>query len=452
MNGAQAVGPSGTELDAVCSIGFGSSLFTGSGDESNVFGCGVLISSGATGARPQLLTVAHVLPYTSSGYHTLPQDQSTTARVTRWRIKSDGNPTGASGLCVDYQQVHITGYRVPGNGADYALCDLASVPAHITPYTVYQSAPASSDPIVLAGWGLDGATAYAGNRPHDCKKITGRTLTNALTTGLEWDGTNPGPNLYDSGGLLTIDGKLAALIQTLFTAGPLYRFRNDATFQIPGLYTPATPEPPISSSWILPTLDSNIMDSSPTTPASTGTTMSVASVTGKGAVINKAILTFNVAGIVSHNNTSLVLHADVSNAGASSGTLRFRRLRRVVTSSVTWNTYDGSNNWGTAGANNTSSDVYTADQFTFPVTATNQYTQHTVTTGLAQMIANAQLEDGVLRLLIEIETADTVVATIKASEVAGVGERPRLVIETTADTSHRAARGTYRGRLVMGVR
>lgn len=48
-------------------------------------------------------------------------------------------------------------------------------------------------------------------------------------------------------------------------------------------------------------------------------------------------------------------------AASNARALRVYRCLRAMTSGATWNTYDGSNNWGTAGAANTTTDREATD-------------------------------------------------------------------------------------------
>jgi hypothetical protein len=454
MNGAQSAAPSAAELDAVCALGFGSSLFTGSGDEANTFGCGTLISS----SPPKIITARHVMPYDTPGYHTLPQDQSTTARVTRWRIKADGSATGASGDCIDYQQIHIIGYRVPSSGADFVLADLASAPLHITPYDIDVGDPAVSDDIVIAGWGVDGATLGAGSRPNDCTKITGRTIQSMVLRdafgnygSMGWSGTNPGANLYYSGGAILRDiggGVLRATgVITGTGAGELAeQFRHDSSLEIDGLYEPAGVVE-VPTTWVTPSFDTYLNQTNPTLDAS-GAGGDVNAISGKGADVWKSVIAFDVSSVSNVHSVALVVFATVGTAG----TMRVRRIRRTgLTALANWNTYDGTNSWGTAGAENTSTDVFTANQFTYAFAGTHSdRRQYRINgTELSAMVAAAKADGGILRLLFESAAVDTFAGNLGYSEYLIPGERPRLEIIQTAVVSQMGAIQLRRKRKAM---
>ena len=172
MNGLQAVAPASTEMDAVAALGRGDKLFLGSGDEDNTHGNAVLISS------TQALTVLHVLPVQSSGYHSLPQDNSSGAVVLRFRRLTGGTAPGGGGYA-NYHHVFVSGYRVPNPALDIALLDLAVPVTHITPVPVDTGEPAVSDSVVLAGWGLDGATPGAGSSACSARGGCGSTCSPA---------------------------------------------------------------------------------------------------------------------------------------------------------------------------------------------------------------------------------------------------------------------------------
>lgn len=80
---------------------------------------------------------------------------------------------------------------------------------------------------------------------------------------------------------------------------------------------------------------------------------------GTGAQVNRALIKFDLSSLSGKTISSAVLKlyetgADYSSA---SGTIEVYRVHRAWTElGCTWNTYDGSNNWGTAGCANTTSD------------------------------------------------------------------------------------------------
>ena len=425
MNGAQAVAPAAAELNAICAIRRGDLTF------GNYHGCAVYIGSG------KLLAAAHLFADTSVGYHSLPGGSDQNARLAYFRIKSDGSTTTASGLDADYQIIYITGYRVAPNGNDMVLCDLASTPAHITAHPVYTGEPAATNSILIAGWGLDGAAINDGSRTNDCKKITGRTILSEDSSAAYIDGVNPGPNLYDSGGLFAIDDagtfKIAGVIVSYSRAQTIYQFRNDASFQIPGLFTPSSGGVgPTETEGLSPTFDTGMDSNDPTGVGdlSNDVQINVGEVTGKNALTYKMALSFNVSAISGPLDAELRLTTVSVTVGDT--TLRIRRFRRITTSALTYNTYDGTQNWTAAGANDTSNDVYTANQFTKVIPdGTIAGTRITFDdAGLLEMIRLAIADDGQLRILIEVSVVDSGGVALMTQDNASVGDRPALVISS----------------------
>jgi hypothetical protein len=445
-----------TAADACCSLGFGSDLFTGSGSEANVFGCGILISP------TQILTAMHVMPTPASDpYTTLPQDHSTTARVVRFRRKTDGTAP-VDGTCAGSHQVYISGYRGSNLGADVALCDLATPVTHITPIEIDTGTPAVSDTTKLWGWGLDGSTLYSGSRPNDVREIAGKTIASVTTgsaglaTALTWSGPNPGPNLYDSGGacLRDVGGgvyRLTGIITGDAGGIPLDQFRHDASLPIPGLYSPGT-TPANPASWFFSN-DTSIADNTPTLDNSAATTILVELVTGKGAHESRVVFAgFNLSSITAVLGVSLVLTNAQAIPIAAGTTLKFSRIRRTgVTHLANWNTYDGTNNWGTAGAKNTSTDIYTTNQFTYVMSELAVGASVTIEhASLLAMAQAAKAEDGILRLLIDKD--DTVgSANFWSNDALLPGYRPRLVVTTPSGIAL-AAQAWDRSRMMRKKR
>lgn len=88
--------------------------------------------------------------------------------------------------------------------------------------------------------------------------------------------------------------------------------------------------------------------------------------------------------------------------------LRAYRMIRASTADCTWNTYDGSNNWGTAGAHNTSSDAEATDIGNAYVTATQVtgYFDLTLTTSKIQELFDGTMTNNGLLLQMDTEDAD----------------------------------------------
>lgn len=460
MNSAQSTVPStvsATPADAICSIGFGSDLFTGGANEANTFGSGVLIST------TQILTAAHVMPDQSSGGHTLPTDASTIARVARFRRKLDGT-CPAGGVCVDYVQRDIVSYVIPNPAKDIALCTLSSPITHIAPIAIDTGTPATSNAIDMGGWGLDGATLFSGSRPNDCRTIVStKTISglindaNGFNAYFTFSGTNPGPNLYDSGGpvMRTVSSAWAVsgIILSADAAINLIQFAHDASFQIPGLYTAAASSSTFSrTSWIDPT-DTYIDDLLPTADYSASTSIGYTQVSGKGAQHLSIIFIFNLNAITSPI-TGATLTMFVVNPTISTG-IRVNRIRRTgLTTLANWNTYDGTNNWTTPGAGDASNDIYSDNQFDLTVPATSSASEAVYIThaNLLAMIQAAKAGDGYLRLLISVPIAVALGSAFYSADALNTSVQPRLELTTTADTSTRIRSGTDGTRSYMRAR
>lgn len=452
MNGLQAVAPASTEMDAVAALGRGDKLFLGSGDEDNTHGNAVLISSA------QALTVLHVMPVQSSGYHTLPQDNSSGAVTLRFRRLTGGTAPGGGGYA-NYFHVYVSGYRVSNPAYDIALLDLATPVTHITPIPVDTGEPEVSDDVVLAGWGLDGATPGTGSRPNDVRKITGRTIATvyagpgSTVDSLAWSGSNPGPNDYDSGSpvLRDVAGtlKVTGLVQTYGIGRAISRHRNDSTMQIPGFYTLSTLEPASPSEWIQATFDTGLSVEAPTADLSTATTLTVNAITGKATQNQKAVFAFDVSGGTDPIGASLNLTI-ATMGGAVDPQIRVRRIRRSGLSALAnWNTYDGTNNWGTGGAENTTTDVYTANQITPAAISLSTPADTAYQIGgadLLAMVAAARADDGILRLVIESVIDADAVVTFYSKDWTLPAFRPYMELEYEAVPGGRAARSSRAGR------
>jgi hypothetical protein len=452
VNSAHATTPdtvSPTDADAVGAIVRGDLTIADS------HGNATLIST------TQVLTAAHVLqsfPF-SSGYHFLPTDSSASARYVYFRRKTNGTaPVGGNES--DYHRVAIAGYRIPESGDDIALCDLATAVTHIPPIPIDNGAPAASDELVLVGWGLDGATIGAGSRPNDARMIETRTIStltensSSQATLIQWSGTNPGPNLYDSGGavvrLVDEEWKLAGVIVSSPAGLAVEQFKNAEDFQIAGLYEgPAaspTPAAPSVATVFVPT-DTKIDSDGPTANNSAGTQHQIYRSTSKGDVSTKAVLLFDLASL-GCVPASAELRLTLAAAVADGDTImRVRRIRRTGTTHLAaWNTYDGTNNWGTAGAANTTTDVFTDNEFT--KTVSNGTAANVVVTfdeaQILAMVNAARSEDGVLRLLIEPTQTNGQRVVFHTADASETTYRPKLVIESECTASIRS--GARSGR------
>lgn len=443
MNSAQWTVPdtvSATPADAICSIGFGSDLVTGSGNEANTFGCGVLISA------TQILTAAHIMPNQASGTYSVPTDSTKGARVVRFRRKTDGT-CPATGLCTGYYQRNVVSYTIPNPAKDIAICTLDRAVGHITPIAIDTGTPAVSDAIEMGGWGLDGATLFSGSRPNDCRTILATKTISAISNDangfnayITISATNPGPNLYDSGAPIfrTINAAWAVcgIIVASDVAINLIQFAHDSSFQIPGLYTPGSGSTQnTSSTWVDPSFDTTILQSDPAANNSALTYVTAKYATGKGADDGRVILVFDLRSITAPiTGAALTLFSTQTYA---TGTARTNRIRRTgVSALANWNTYDGTNNWTTAGASDTTNDIYSANQFdTVVPEATVSGPVYFTDASLLAMVQAAKADDGYLRIVIRLTTETQMIWY--SIDALNTSIQPRLELTTTADTSKR---------------
>lgn len=430
--------------DAVCAIGIGSELFTGSGNEQKTYWNGTLISP------TKILTCAHAFGDQSAGYHALAQGQVAGARICRFRRLTNGTFVGGA-VCVGYHQIAITGYTVPPDAQDIAVADLATPVTHITPIGVYTGSPAAAQDVEPVGWGLDGATIGAGSWPGDARMIdtagpSPRTCAAAYTNefgrvhSMGLSGTIPGPNQYDSGApwMIPVSGTryVAGVFSSAGVAVAVEQYKNTPGFGelLPGIYTPGSVDPPNPSFWITSN-DTYMQESLPTADYSTQTQIVCYAETGKTTDTDKMVFAgFSLASVVGTIIRVQLILIGTVNIGDL--VARFRRIRRTgVTHLANWNTYDGTNNWGTAGANNTTTDVYTTNQFTHTFDGPSaEDTEFVVDSEdhpeLLAMVNAARIDDGVLRLLIESTQTDAAALTAYSVDHVIQGGRARLVVTT----------------------
>lgn len=466
MNGAISQTPStGTpnQYDGVCAIGKSLNIVDGGAAEGQIFGAGTFIGTGTIGdaAGFIILSVAHVLnfgaPATQSGWNALPLDpEDNAAKTARFRRKA-GSVVG-DGDAANYTQLPIAGYWAPtplnADSVVMAVCigDVAEgdLPDPITCFDADAFDDLESgDPLTIAGWGLDGSTIGTGSYPNDCRYIDDRTIIPIDGARFIVGGTGVGANSYDSGGPAFVDVsgdlQIAGVIQTAGGALAVRQFKNDPLFQIPGYYEFADPGEAVDPSTLRYSEDANIKSDEPNGSfVITSTPLYVQNLFAKGTPTRKMVFVgFDVATETIPVSATLRLVASTGTA-----TVRVRRLRRIVTNDVNWNTYDGVNGWSTTGAEDTDDDVYTDHQFTFDVAgASDTDVEIADNANLLAMILEARQEDGVLRLILEAVDASTQVRFYPV-DVADyeVSKRPSLEIGYTSElaTTRRMQRSAGR--------
>ena len=139
------------------------------------------------------------------------------------------------------------------------------------------------------------------------------------------------------------------------------------------------------------------------------------------SVINSAILT-------------LTYQQDGNWRSSNSRTVRVYRSLRAFTEGLTWNTYDGTNNWGTAGAGNTTTDREATDigSATLSTTALAGDTVSITLTASAieAMIPNGTFTNNGFILKVDTESSDRF--KFQTSEGSTASERPKIVIDYTS--------------------
>lgn len=140
-------------------------------------------------------------------------------------------------------------------------------------------------------------------------------------------------------------------------------------------------------------------------------------------------------------DATLTLTVNDGSAATNGRTLRaFRVLRNWTEGGSTWNTYDGSNNWGTAGCDNTTSDREATDVGSVSVSATPSGTVALpLTASKVQEMINGTITNYGWLLKVDTENEDS--TNYHSSQAASSTNKPKLVINYTLPT----AGGTING-------
>lgn len=150
-----------------------------------------------------------------------------------------------------------------------------------------------------------------------------------------------------------------------------------------------------------------------------------------GAVgdIRRTLMQFDLSSIpVGSTITAVTLrmYDTGANLATNTRTMRAYRCRRTWgETTVTWNTYDGSNNWGTAGCDNTTSDREATDigSLSMPGTEVAGYNSVTITPSSVQdWFTGAFTNNG---FLIKMDTETDDLHRFDSSEATN---KPELVV------------------------
>ena len=192
-------------------------------------------------------------------------------------------------------------------------------------------------------------------------------------------------------------------------------------------------------------IDATLRKTSSTTNSGASTTMQLGDPNGGASDTERIAIKFDTSSIDSATTVSsavLSLYEEFAENGGPGFTIVVKLRRDWVEgdgtggSGVTWDSYDGSSNWTTAGADDTTDDVYTitSTSLTLDGTSANGYVSWPST---AQMVTDVQgFIDGSLPNkgwkiygANEESGASSTHSRFRSSDFASAGARPKLVIE-----------------------
>lgn len=162
-------------------------------------------------------------------------------------------------------------------------------------------------------------------------------------------------------------------------------------------------------------------------PSATTTNYDTETSTGSAGSDNTAILfKFDIGstGIAAVDVVSADLRIYGESRGFQHEMTVYRALRNWVSNQATWNIYSTGNNWGTAGATNSSSDYTTSHSSTGSV-PDNDYMTIDVTDIVKDMITSGNYYGFIMR-----PTEGSTYTTWRTSEYSGTTYDPRLTIRT----------------------
>lgn len=184
--------------------------------------------------------------------------------------------------------------------------------------------------------------------------------------------------------------------------------------------------------------DTDIDVTNPTTNTGGGTTLSAGeSIAPFDGVRKRILIKFSLTGIPPSsviNSAILSLFIDSNLAGNTRDINIYRLLRAWTEGGATWNKYDGTNDWGTAGAENTTSDREVANIGSASVSvspATDAEIQITITAAKLQemLVGGIFVNNG---FLLQMTTEVDDYHTYRSSEYAvDTSKIPKLVVDYT---------------------
>jgi hypothetical protein len=170
--------------------------------------------------------------------------------------------------------------------------------------------------------------------------------------------------------------------------------------------------------------DAGIDSDSPTNNSGTGDSFSV--ITTGGGAPRRSLLQFDISSIPSGSTVdSAILTLKSYQNRLSADSCAINRVTQAWTEAgVTWNKYDGSTNWATAGG-----DFDAVADATFTPPALTDTTVDITITSLVQEWVNGTANNG---MIIKAGTEATTQGTLfYTSDAATAGNRPKLVVTYT---------------------
>jgi hypothetical protein len=175
-------------------------------------------------------------------------------------------------------------------------------------------------------------------------------------------------------------------------------------------------------------IDAHIMAANPTTNYGGNNTLTI----GYNSGISRILMEFDTSTIPSSstvNAATVVLYC--SNNSISATAVLYQCLRPWVEGSATWNKYDGSNNWTTAGAGSDGNDYNSTNLGSSAITSTGYKNFPMTASGVA--LVNGWVSTGSANygLIIRHTSETTNLNLISSSENAAGTQIPSLIIDYT---------------------
>lgn len=184
--------------------------------------------------------------------------------------------------------------------------------------------------------------------------------------------------------------------------------------------------------------DTMLLDTGATTNYSTETQMYVGEYNG-GAQIGRSLVKFDLSSLSGKTISSATLRLTDLGSDFASNTRTmhvYRLLRNWVEAEATWNVYSSGNNWGTAGAGNSTTDYNSTSLGSLSIDATESAgEQYDITLDAATI--QSMVDGGVdnYGFLLKMETESDDMHQLGTKEHGTAGYRPTLIVETADGTA-----------------